>query len=347
MQILTLEGRRHIGYSSLKGNPRKMKVLTLEGNPVNLGLFKRLRRAVSSVAKTVTKNPLTQVAWQAAKLNPMVNMANQGLKVVSNVASGKNVLDTLVNSATGFIPGGDLVKQGIKIASDIASGKNVLNTLVNNASGIIPGGDLIKQGINTATSIAKGDNVFNALKDSVTGMIPNELKTAVSIIQNPSVLTKPENLLKMVSNDLLPDNMRNMANLSYSMIQNPKSLLNPSLLSDKLIPEDLKNSILELQNLAKDYPNMAESVLKNESEKLQKKINQHLVSESKKQTEKVEQKKKMVFVRVQFTNPLVIEIKRQIKEKEKKLLSETQTNAINKKVKKISMKKLITQIRSV
>lgn len=117
----------------IEGGEKDMRLQMLEGlsgyypYPVvmgmgNLGFLKKIKKAVKVVKKVaapIVKNPITQAAFQVAKVIPAVNIANQAFKTVSAAASGKNVMNAVIKNASGIVknlPGGQAIQTAVKNA---------------------------------------------------------------------------------------------------------------------------------------------------------------------------------------------------------------------------------------
>mgnify|MGYP001222992344 CR=1 FL=1 len=172
-----------------------MRVVTLEGVPVlgmaPLGKF-RIKRfipklKIPSLPKIPVISNIAKIAAPIVKAIPTVNAITTGLNVVKDVASGKNIMNTITDNAKGYlsnmVPGG---MNALNLVSDVASGKNILNSAVNAAKGqltsMVPGG---MNALNLVSDIASGKNILNsavnAAKGQLNSMIPENI---TNIAQN-------------------------------------------------------------------------------------------------------------------------------------------------------------------
>lgn len=139
------------------------------------GFFSSIAKGISSVGKGIVKG-----VSAVGKL-PGVSTAFAPLRLVSDVARGKNVIGSVrkqaesvvrdtrkslpvAASVVSVIPGvGTGVGMGLSALSAASEGKSLREIAEDAALGAIPGGPLVKAGLRAGINVARGQNVLKAV----------------------------------------------------------------------------------------------------------------------------------------------------------------------------------------
>lgn len=154
------------------------------------GLFKVIGSAVSSVGSGIASVGKGAFAIAKGVATPVAGLITSPVKLVSDIASGKNVLESVKDTVTrdiknvkgiapyaqaviSFVPGiGAGVNAAIAAGSALANGQPITSALVAGLKGAIPGGPVASQAFETAYNVARGQNVGEAALSLARNQIP-------------------------------------------------------------------------------------------------------------------------------------------------------------------------------
>jgi len=281
--------------------------------PLN-GLFSSIKKTVSSVVAPVV-NTVSQVAQTVAQ--PLASVANTALNTVVNTVT--KPLTTAIDAVTGV----DLQKYidyGLKNGLDI---NKIVSTFTSNPlelAKMIPGVSTVVSGVDLIKDIASGKNLIDSVINNAKGALPPYVTTAISIVQDPKLLTDPKNLLNMAVNQVLPPELRALSSTAVQLVSNPKALLDPEFLFSQakeiagqkladILPPDIKKTIEEFQEIAKTSQTLAEKMLLSQLPEIQEKLQDIIVQKNIDVIAQEQTKQATTFfhLTIKFENPIKIE----------------------------------------
>jgi peptidoglycan hydrolase-like protein with peptidoglycan-binding domain len=175
------------------------------------GVFKDIGSAVSSVGGGLASVGKGIGGAVVGIGKTLVNIQTSPLKLVRDIAQGKNVLESVkddvkrnIQSAkeiapyaaavVSFVPGvGSGISGAIQAGLALANGQSITDALVAGVKGAIPGGPIAQQAFSTAYNLAKGQSVTEAVLGAIREQLPGgaaaktAFDTAVALAHGQSV----------------------------------------------------------------------------------------------------------------------------------------------------------------
>ena len=151
------------------------------------GAFESVGEGAFSAVKSVGEGAIA-VGGGLAKT--VANVATSPVKLASDLASGRNVLESLgdtvkrdlqsakelapyAQAVLSVVPGvGQGVNAAIAAGAAIAHGQPITQALVAGVKGMVPGGPIAQQALSTAYNLAKGQNVTDAALSLAREQLP-------------------------------------------------------------------------------------------------------------------------------------------------------------------------------
>lgn len=151
------------------------------------GLFGVVGKAIGSAATTVGSG-VASVAKGIA--TPVAALATSPLKLASDIASGKNVFQSLkdtvkrdlssakelapyVQAVISVVPGvGQGVNAAIAAGAALAQGQPITSALISGLKGALPGGPVAAQAFDTVYAVARGQNLGEAALQALVNNAP-------------------------------------------------------------------------------------------------------------------------------------------------------------------------------
>src|SRR4249920_1413315 len=158
------------------------------------GILSKVGDAIGSVGESIGKGALSvgKGAFSIAKgiATPVAALVTSPLKLTADIASGKNVFQSLkdtvkrdlnsvkevapyVQAAISVIPGvGAGVNAAISAGAALAQGQPITSALVAGLKNALPGGPIAAQAFDTAYAIARGQNIGEAALQAAVNNLP-------------------------------------------------------------------------------------------------------------------------------------------------------------------------------
>jgi len=194
------------------------------------GLFKAIGSAVSSVGKGVAS--VGKGAFSIAKgiATPVAGLITSPYKLVGDIASGKNILQSVKDTVTrdiknikgvapyaqaviSFVPGiGAGVNAAIAAGAALANGQPITSALVAGLKNAVPGGPIAGQAFETAYNVARGQNVGEAALALAREQIPGgpaakaAFDAGIAIAKGQNLQQAAVGVVKGAAVELVPGN---------------------------------------------------------------------------------------------------------------------------------------------
>jgi hypothetical protein len=131
-------------------------------------LYKKAKKAVSSVAKVVSKVPgvsqFTAPISLASKIARGQNLVKAIGSTAKDVVADARASLPIAASVASFVPGvGTAVSSGLSAASAISQGKSLRAIAEEAALGAVPGGTLARSALRAGIGVARGQNVLKTV----------------------------------------------------------------------------------------------------------------------------------------------------------------------------------------
>jgi peptidoglycan hydrolase-like protein with peptidoglycan-binding domain len=179
------------------------------------GLLKDIGGAIGSVGSAIGEGALSvgkgAVAIGKGIATPVAALVTSPLKLTADIASGKNVFQSLkdtvkrdlssvkevapyVQAAISLVPGvGAGVNAAISAGAALAQGQPITSALVAGLKSAMPGGPLAAQAFDTVYSVARGQNLSEAALQAVVNNLPGG-DVAKQAAQTAIAVAKGQNL---------------------------------------------------------------------------------------------------------------------------------------------------------
>jgi len=146
--------------------------------------------AITSVGEGALSVGKGVVSVGSGLANVVGNVVSSPIHLVSDIAQGKNVLQSLgdtvkrdlqsakdlapyAQAVLSVVPGvGQGVNAAIAAGSALAHGQNITDALVSGVKGMLPGGPLAAEALDTAYNLAKGQSVTDAVANAARNRLP-------------------------------------------------------------------------------------------------------------------------------------------------------------------------------
>lgn len=154
------------------------------------GILSVVGGAVSSVGSGIASVGKGAFAIATAVATPVAGLITSPIRLASDIAQGKNVLESVKNTVTrdiknikgvapyaqaviSFVPGiGQGVNAAIAAGAALANGQSITSALVAGVKNALPGGPIAQQAFDTAYQVARGANVGEAALAAARNQIP-------------------------------------------------------------------------------------------------------------------------------------------------------------------------------
>ena len=191
------------------------------------GLFRSLGDALGSVGSGIASVGKGVVSVAKGIATPVAALVTSPLKLASDIATGKNVFESLkdtvkrdissvkdvapyVQAAISVIPGvGAGVNAAIAAGAALAQGQPITSALVAGLKNALPGGPIAAQAFDTTYAIARGQNVGEATLQALVNQAPGgaigkqAAQAAISVAKGQNIQQAALGLAKGVASEKL------------------------------------------------------------------------------------------------------------------------------------------------
>jgi hypothetical protein len=179
----------------LATGPYRLAAAIASGQRLDHAVLGQLKSQVAAVRE------VAPYAQMVVSLVPGVGTGiGAALGAATALASGRPITEALMSGIKGALPGGPLAGAGFDTAMNLAHGKSVLTSVLETARSQLPGP--AQKAFDIGLALAHGRKLQNAVKDAVVSLAPAEVQNmvkmgtdlvhntpgmseAVSLLQNP------------------------------------------------------------------------------------------------------------------------------------------------------------------